>query len=205
MKWGLMMSKGTVLIIDDEEKIRTLLQLYLMKNDYEVLMAATGAAGLREIEKSFPDVVILDIMLPDMCGLEVCKKIRLHCDIPVIYLSCLQESETIISGLEYGGDDYVTKPFDPNVVVAKVNALLRRIQSATQPEVAKRKTGYEPLTYQEGRILFWMEKGYTNKEIAFRLNLTEGTVKMYNHLIYQKLQVKNRTQAIVRAKEEKLI
>lgn len=199
------MSKGTVLIVDDEEKIRTLLKLYLIKNDYEVLTAATGTEGLHEVEKGFPDVIILDIMLPDICGMEVCRRLRLLCDVPVIYLSCLQESETIISGLESGGDDYLTKPLDPNVLVAKVNALLRRAQSTKQTEIVKKKTDYESLTYQESRILFWMEKGYTNKEIANRLNLTEGTVKMYNHTIYQKLQVKNRTQAIVRAKEEQLI
>lgn len=199
------MKKGKVLVIDDEYKIRSLVELYLLENEYEVILAGTGAAGLQAIERSCPDVIVLDIVLPDMSGFEVCKRIREHREIPVIYLSCLQESEAIVKGLDFGGDDYLTKPFDPNVLVARINALLRRAKGRKLVVQEKKKNSYEQLTYQERRILEWIEKGYTNKEIAVKLNLTEGTIKMYNHVLFQKLQVKNRTQAIVLAKEENLI
>src|SRR5690606_22517096 len=151
------------------------------------------------------DVIVLDILLPDIHGLELCKKIRTYRNIPILYLSCLQETETIISGLECGGDDYLTKPFDPNVLVAKINALLRRTRNHQYKDSEVQALAYEPLTDQEKKILCWIEKGYTNKEIAKKLNLKEGTIKVYNHIIFQKLQVKNRTQAIVKAKEFKLI
>lgn len=198
------MKKGKVLVVDDEEKIRTLVKLYLEENEYEVICADRGKRALQLIEKHSPDLIVLDILLPDMSGLDICQKIRVNEKIPIIYLSCLYESETIIKGLERGGDDFLAKPFDPNVLVAKVNALLRRVKSTYDK---KKETGFiiEPLTKQEKEILKWMEKGYTNKEIAEKLHLKEGTIKVYNHTIFQKLGVKNRTQAIVRAKEEELM
>lgn len=199
------MNRGVVLVVDDEFKIRSLLELYLIEHDYEVITASCGKEALSAVEKYRPDVVVLDILMPDMNGLEVCRKIRARGEIPIIFLSCLQESETVIQGLEFGGDDYLTKPFDPNVLIARINALLRRTKNNKVIEYQKVKSQYETLTAQEGKILHCIEKGYTNKEIANKLNLTVGTIKVYNHIIFQKLQVKNRTQAIVRAKEVNII
>lgn len=199
------MIKGRVLVVDDEYKIRSLLELYLLKNEYEVITADCGRAALQAIEQHNPDLVVLDILMPDISGLEVCQNIRKRKSIPVIFLSCQQESETIISGLEFGGDDYLTKPFDPNELVARINALLRRTKESGLANPPKTNFQFDTLTAQEGQILLCIEKGYTNKEIAKKLHLTEGTIKVYNHIIFQKLQVKNRTQAIVRAKEEKII
>lgn len=192
--------------MDDEQKIRSLLELYLIENEYEVVTADCGRVALEALKNDKPDLVVLDILLPDMNGIELCQQIRQENEIPVIYLSCLQESETIITGLEFGGDDYLTKPFDPNVLVAKINALLRRIRDKhLSPSNVEKQDDNLLLTDQEIQILHWIEKGYTNKEIAEKLALTEGTIKVYNHNIFQKLHVKNRTQAIVRAKEEKII
>lgn len=198
------MKRGKVLVVDDELKIRSLLQLYLLEHDYEVMLAQNGKTAIEAIKKETPDIVLLDIVLPDMNGLDLCKKIRSIGEIPVIFLSCLTESETIITGLEYGGDDYLTKPFDPNVLIAKINAILRRMERMNV-KAEQQVSRLEALTAQERLILQWIEKGYTNKEIAHKLKLKEGTIKVYNHVIFQKLQVKNRTQAIVRAKEEMLI
>lgn len=197
------MNKGTVLIVDDEQKIRSLLEMYLIENDYNVLTASDGQSALAAVEQHSPDAVVLDILLPDMNGFEVCQEIRKKQEIPIIYLSCLQQSETIVTGLELGADDYLTKPFDPNELVARLNAVLRRTHGSGHNK--RELSRYEPLTEQERQILQRIEKGFNNKEIAEQLQLTEGTIKVYNHTIFQKLQVKNRTQAIVRAKEERLI
>lgn len=199
------MKKGKVLVVDDEWKIRSLLEMYLLNNEYEVFMADSGKTALQAMKQHVPDLIVLDILLPDMNGLDVCRRIRSYGNIPIVYLSCLQESETIVTGLEYGGDDYLTKPFDPNVLIAKINALLRRTRNHHTLPSDNHEINYESLTGQEKQILHWIEKGYTNKEIATKLNLKEGTIKVYNHVIFQKLQVKNRTQAIVRAKEEQII
>lgn len=199
--------KRTVLLAEDEERIRTLLTLYLEKNNYKVITASDGAKALQLIEEKRPDVVVLDILMPILSGIQVCKILRndpTYQEIPILFLSSLNEKKSVIEGLDSGGDDYVTKPFDPNELVARVNALLRRSKKVTE-NVLDKQLLYEELTNQEMNILHLMEKGYTNKEIAEELTLTEGTVKVYNHHIYQKLQVKNRTQAIVKAKEVLLI
>jgi DNA-binding response OmpR family regulator len=202
------MNKGTVLVVDDEGKIRSLVKLYLIKNNYRVITAANGKEALAIATRENPDIIILDIMLPDMNGFEVCRSLRKipgRAELPVVYLSSLQESESIITGLDAGGDDYITKPFDPNVLIARVNALLRRTTNYMDKEENESNTIVEEFTYQERKILQWVEMGYTNKEIAEKLKLKVGTVKVYNHQLFQKLQVKNRTQAIVRAKEIDLL
>src|SRR5690625_2624907 len=201
------MRKKKVLVVEDEKKIRTLLALYLEKNNYKVITAKNGQEAIEQVEQHLPTLVVLDIMMPVMNGLKVCqvlRKDRRYKQIPVLYLSSLTDKQSIISSLEQGGDDYVTKPFDPNEVVARINAILRRTKQKYGQKVDDHYV-YEELTHQERNILHYIEKGYTNKEIAHQLTLTEGTVKVYNHVIYQKLHVKNRTQAIVRAKELQII
>lgn len=202
------MSKGKVLVVDDEQRIRTLLKMYLHEHEYTVFTAQDGREALNAVFNNTPHIIALDILLPDMDGFEVCKRIRQvdrFSQIPIIYLSSLQESESIITGLEVGGDDYITKPFDPNVLIARINAVLRRTQGNITEVEPQTLVEIEQLSPQELQILNWIEKGFTNKEIAAKLNLTEGTIKVYNYIIFQKLQVKNRTQAIVRAKEYHLI
>lgn len=195
---------GKVLIVEDESKIRTLLKLYLERNNYVVKEATNGKDVLALVEKYHPDVIVLDILMPNKTGVEVCKKIRKHPDyykIPIIFLSSLNQKASIIEGLEAGGDDYMTKPFDPNELVARINAVIRRTSNQVRGGIVL----YETLSEQEMNVLQLMDQGYTNKEIASELYLTEGTVKVYSHHIYQKLQVRNRTQAIVKAKEAAII
>lgn len=198
--------KGTILVAEDENKIRNLIKVFLERDGYKVIETKSGLETINGIKKYLPDVIILDIIMPEMDGLEVCKEIRKdeNCSgIPIIYLSNIVDKKAVIKGLEIGGDDYVTKPFDPNELVARVNAILRRYDRARQNETLQ--TNIEELTYQETKILQLIGKGYTNKEIAKKLSLTEGTVKVYNNIIFQKLHVKNRTQAIVQASERNLI
>lgn len=206
------MHKGKILVIDDEQKIRDLLRLYLLQNQYEPRTAKSGQEALQVLKTFEADLVVLDIRMPGMDGFEVCRQIRQTSNVPIIYLSAYQDSDAIISGLETGGDDYLTKPFDPNVLIARISALLRRSNphdsrhsSESGGEDKQRDSLVDPLTDQELRMLELIEKGYTNKEVAGIMNLKESSVKVYNSVIFQKLQVRNRTEAIVRAKEANIL
>ncbi len=122
-----MASKGTVLLIEDEAEIAELLRLYLEREGFRLVHAATGEDGLQRMEERQPRVVLLDLGLPGMDGTEVCKRIRAGSDVPVIMLTARDSEVDKIVGLEIGADDYVTKPFSPRELVARVKAVLRRI------------------------------------------------------------------------------
>lgn len=115
-----------VLVADDEIQIRNILSIYLKKEGFEVVEAADGAEALVKVQSEKPDIIILDIMMPVMDGLEVCKQVRKISDIPIIMLTAKDEDDDRILGLEIGADDYITKPFNTREVVARVNAVLRR-------------------------------------------------------------------------------
>ena len=109
----MMTTKTTILIVDDENPIRELLRLYFEKEQFEVLEAENGAQAMTIFEEKKPDIIILDIMMPIMDGLEVCQQIRKHDMTPLILLTAKGEDEDRILGLEIGADDYITKPFNP--------------------------------------------------------------------------------------------
>lgn len=115
-----------VLVVDDEEGILELVEYHLRRAGFDVLLAHTGLDGYRMATETRPDLVILDLMLPDMDGFEVCRRIRRHSDVPVLMLTARTDDVDKIVGLEIGADDYVTKPFNPRELVARVRALLRR-------------------------------------------------------------------------------
>lgn len=141
------MDTEKILIIEDEKEIRDLIQLYLESNDYQVLLAGDGQEGLEIAENANPDLVILDILLPKKNGLEVCGQIRKKSNVPIIFLTCKQESEDIIEGLNLGGDDYLTKPFDPGVLIARVKALLRRSGSEEKRNIVIDELEIDLLSY----------------------------------------------------------
>ncbi|MCL5026651.1 MAG: response regulator transcription factor [Chloroflexi bacterium] len=126
------MGTGRILVIEDEPKIVDVVDLYLEREGFEVLVASDGRTGLRMFEEQRPDLVILDLMLPVMDGLEVCRAIRKESAVPIVMLTARDEEIDKILGLELGADDYVTKPFSPRELVARVKAVLRR----TAPEAA---------------------------------------------------------------------
>lgn len=126
------MSRGKVLIVEDEPKIIELLKLYLEKETYQVIMAEDGKKGLDLFQREKPDIIILDLMLPGMDGMEVCKNIRKVSQVPIIILTARGEEIDRILGLELGADDYITKPFSPREVIARINAVLRRA-TKTEP------------------------------------------------------------------------
>jgi DNA-binding response OmpR family regulator len=121
-----MVDVPTVLVVEDERDIRDLLRRYLERHDYAVLTAATGAEGLRHVESGAPDLVLLDLGLPDIDGFEVLS-LATAVGIPVIALTARSSVEDRIHGLQRGADDYVTKPFSPQEVVLRVGAVLARV------------------------------------------------------------------------------
>ncbi|WP_069803262.1 response regulator transcription factor [Thermogemmatispora onikobensis] len=115
-----------ILIIEDENNIAQLIRLYLEQAGYEVVIAGDGVAGLELHAREKPDLVILDLMLPALDGMEVCRRIRAWADTPILMLTARQGEEDRIAGLELGADDYLVKPFSPREVVSRVRAILRR-------------------------------------------------------------------------------
>jgi DNA-binding response OmpR family regulator len=130
------MSSGTILLIEDETEIAELLTLYFEKEGFRLLHAIDGEAGLQRLEERSPRVVLLDIGLPGIDGMEVCRRIRSTSDVPVIMLTARDSEIDKVVGLEIGADDYVTKPFSPRELVARVKAVLRRSEERpTKPQV----------------------------------------------------------------------
>lgn len=120
------MARGKILVVDDEPKIVSLVRSYLEREDYQVSEASDGRLALEVFRRETPDLIILDIMLPGLDGLEVCREIRRSSEVPIIMLTARDEDADKLVGLELGADDYITKPFSPRELVARVRAVLRR-------------------------------------------------------------------------------
>jgi DNA-binding response OmpR family regulator len=129
------MERGTILVVDDEPNIADLVELYLVREGFRVAKAATGEDGLRAVADQRPRLVVLDVGLPDVDGLEVCRRLRQTSTIPVIFLTARDSEIDRVLGLELGADDYVTKPFSPAELVARVKAVLRRTEGAAAAEI----------------------------------------------------------------------
>lgn len=129
------MNEGNIkiLVVDDEEKLVEVVKSYLEKNGYKVYCAYSGNEALTLFEKVNPSLIILDLMLPDISGEDICKRIRKKSRVPIIMLTAKVEEESILNGLGIGADDYVTKPFSPRQLVARVMALLRRAGDDIMP------------------------------------------------------------------------
>jgi DNA-binding response OmpR family regulator len=124
---------ATVLVVDDEPIVREVVVRYLSREGHETLEAADGVAARAVIERSYPDLVVLDVMLPGTDGLELCRWIRATSELPVIMLTARGEEADRIVGLELGADDYVTKPFSPRELAARVRTVLRRSNHSDAP------------------------------------------------------------------------
>jgi DNA-binding response OmpR family regulator len=125
------MERGTILVVDDEPNIADLVELYLRRDGYRVVKAATGEEVAGAVRSHRPRLVVLDVGLPDIDGLEVCRRLRRTSAIPVIFLTARDTEIDRVLGLELGADDYVTKPFSPPELVARVKAVLRRADGTT--------------------------------------------------------------------------
>ena len=127
-----------ILVIEDEPQIARLARDYLEKHGYRVLVAGDGVSGLAVARRESPDLVLLDLLLPGMDGRELCRRLRAESAVPIVMLTALAEDSDQIVGLELGADDYLTKPFSPAVLVARVRAALRRAGGAAEPSLLRR-------------------------------------------------------------------
>ena len=134
-----------ILVADDDPHIREVICFALEKAGMKTQAVADGAAALQAIGRQTPDLVVLDIGMPEMDGLEVCRRLRHTSDVPVLFLSARDEEIDRILGLEMGGDDYVTKPFSPRELVARVNVILRRARPAAPDPVDDRQFAHGKL------------------------------------------------------------
>ncbi len=207
-----MVAIAKILIIDDSPKyLADALPLY----GYEVEVATDGLQGIKKLtsEKSDFDMVLLDVMMPNMDGWDTLKAIRTNKkfeNIPIIMITALNEEQKEISGLKFGADDYVVKPFILPNLLARIEALLRR--STWQKEKINnvdlkfvQEGEIEPLTAREKEILKMVSQGASNNDIAEKLFVREVTVKTHLNSIFKKLKVKNRTQAVLLAMQMRII
>ena len=123
-----MVSGGTILLVEDEEDIASLVRAYLERDGFRVLWATRGTEGLAELERHDVRLAILDLQLPDADGFDVCRAIRSTSSLPIVMLTARDEEVDRVTGLELGADDYVTKPFSPRELTARVRAVLRRVE-----------------------------------------------------------------------------
>lgn len=128
------MNQETILVVDDEQNIRDLARLYLEKEGYVVETAVNGRQALEKVKQFDPTLMVLDLMLPEIDGWEVCRRVRLESNLPILMLTARDDDIDKIVGLEMGADDYLTKPFNPRELVARVRAILRRAKPAEQPD-----------------------------------------------------------------------
>lgn len=128
------MSGRKILVIDDEPQIIEVLTSYLKKDGFRVIAAADGTKALQIAEREEPDLILLDLMLPDIDGYEVCRALRKRSNVPIVMLTARDEETDKIVGLELGADDYITKPFSPREVLARVRAVLRRAEPGALEE-----------------------------------------------------------------------
>ncbi|QRN92914.1 response regulator transcription factor [Archangium violaceum] len=128
-----MTERASILVVDDDPHLREVVGFALGQAGFHVEQASNGRAGLEQVRRSVPALIVLDIMMPEMDGLEMCREVRRSHEVPIVFLSSRDDEVDRILGLELGGDDYLTKPFSPRELVARVKAVLRRARASSSP------------------------------------------------------------------------
>ena len=177
------MTNQTILVVDDDPQIRDVLGVALERAGFETVMARDGAEGLSLAKSSEPALAVLDIGLPEMDGLELCKAIRRESDLPILFLTARDDEVDRILGLELGGDDYVTKPFSPRELVARVRAILKRVGTAKTEE-----SGSEPKSLRVG-ILSLVPESHVCKVADVHVTLTSTEIAILAKLMSRPTQV----------------
>ena len=124
-----------ILIIEDDKSVQQLIRMYLVNDGFEVIFSMDGKEGLDKALNDNPDLILLDLNLPKIDGIEICKKVRINSDVPIIMVTAKIEELDRLDGLENGADDYITKPFSPRELVARVKAVLRRVNTSGNKQV----------------------------------------------------------------------
>jgi DNA-binding response OmpR family regulator len=143
---------GRILFVEDDLSIREQTATLLVDEGYDVDEAASGEQGLAAFQRRPADCVLLDVMLPDLDGFEVCRRIRAHSDVPIIMVTARADSFDVVAGLEAGADDYVTKPFVPKELTARIRAMLRRVQGFSSSPVTITLGGRVEIIPEEGTV-----------------------------------------------------
>jgi DNA-binding response OmpR family regulator len=150
------MHNETLLLVEDDPQMRLALRMALEDEDYRVIEAPTGAAGIEAFERESPDLVLLDLRLPDRRGLDVCREIRATSIVPIIIVTAQTDTHDLVAGLEAGADDYVTKPVVPKALAARIRAMLRRValhEKASAPEPIGKVLGDIEIREAEALVL----------------------------------------------------
>lgn len=184
------MTGRKVLVVDDDEKTVELVKLYLNRDGYRVITAYDGKEALRLAREGHPDLIVLDLMLPGMDGLAVCRTLRTESDVPIIMLTARVTDEDRLTGLDLGADDYVTKPFSPRELAARVRAVLRRVPGETG------QRGPDEVTHGKLTVNFLRHEVRVNGNI---INLTPIEFKLLGALVREPGRVFNRAQLIEKA------
>ncbi len=181
------MSGKRVLVVDDDVKTVELVKLYLNRDGYRVLTAYDGNEALKFARENQPELIVLDLMLPGISGLDICRILRQESDVPIIMLTALATDDDRLKGLDIGADDYVTKPFSPRELAARVRAVLRRLPGERGPE----KIEYGSLT-----VNFLKHEAFLKGK---PLHLTPIEFKVLGALVKEPGRVFSRAQIIEKA------
>lgn len=174
-----------ILVVDDEQKIIDVVKSYLENSGFAVSAAYNGKEAYEKFEKEKPSLIILDWMLPDITGEEICRTLRQKSNVPIIMLTAKVEEENILQGLQIGADDYVTKPFSPRQLVARVEAILRRVESDSP----------STLSFNQGELVVDLD-GRNVKKDGNSINLTPNEYKIVSALARHPKKVFTREELI---------
>jgi DNA-binding NarL/FixJ family response regulator len=199
-----------ILIVDDDTALRSALTRYLEKQGYLIHDAMSGVEGLTLFEQESPDLIVSDVIMPEMDGFEFCRRLRsLRTGrlVPFIFLSSKTEVEARVQGYSIGADDYLVKPFEPRELLAKIEAQLERsrrihseiirlLQQGGMSDLSTASPTPLPLTPAEEKVFWQVIQGYTNKQIGDHLFVSPRTVQTHLSNILSKLQLENRSQLV---------
>jgi two-component system, OmpR family, alkaline phosphatase synthesis response regulator PhoP len=181
------MSNKIILVVDDDAKIVELVKIYLKRDGYSVITAYNGTDALKTAQQNKPDLIVLDIMLPGIDGLEICRELRKASTVPIILLTARTTEEDRIKGLDLGADDYVTKPFSPKELAARIRAVFRRMPD----EILE--MGAEELSYEDLVINFPKHEVYLK---GSQMDLTPVEFKLLGILVREPGRVFSRSQLV---------
>ena len=174
---------STVLVAEDDRKTAELIRLYLERNGYEAIVVYDGRQALEQTRRQKPDLLVLDLMLPGMAGLDICRVLRAESNIAIIILTARSTENDKLFGLELGADDYMTKPFSPRELIARVKTVLRRSQVTVELQPAIIEWG--ELRLDTGRHQVWLHTrpvSLTAKEFRLLQTLAESPGRVFNRV-----------------------